>query len=109
MEGILNRLTVAIPEARDAKERPAFIPPGVVAKKVAESNRKKRLERHIEEEMGDDYILDLKKNYDIPEDWKYDVVPEVLNGHNVADFIDPDIMKKLEELEEEERLREEAG
>jgi len=59
--------------------------------------------------LGDEYILDLKKNYDIPADWKYDVVPEIWQGHNVADFIDPEIMKRLEELEEEERLREEAG
>lgn len=35
-------------------------------------------------------------------------MPEVLNGKNVADFIDPDIIARLEELEaEEERL--EAG
>jgi nucleolar GTP-binding protein len=30
------------------------------------------------------------------------VLPEVWNGHNVADFIDPEIMQRLEELEEEE-------
>jgi nucleolar GTP-binding protein len=29
-------------------------------------------------------------------------LPEVWNGHNVADFIDPEIMQRLEELEEEE-------
>ncbi len=29
-------------------------------------------------------------------------MPEVWNGHNVADFIDPEIMQRLEELEEEE-------
>ena len=26
---------------------------------------------------------------------KYDVIPETFNGHNVADFIDPDIMEVL--------------
>merc|ERR1712168_1764699 len=34
---------------------------------------------------------------------------EIYLGKNVADFIDPDIMKKLEELEKEEELREAAG
>lgn len=40
---------------------------------------------------------------------KNDVLPEVINGHNIADYIDPDIFKKLESLEKEEELREEAG
>lgn len=39
------------------------------------------------------------------DEWKQDNVPEIINGKNIADFIDPDIFKKLEELEaEEERL-----
>jgi len=38
---------------------------------------------------------------DNPE-WKYDVYPEVIDGMNVADFIDPDISRKLLELEKEE-------
>merc|ERR1712066_905882 len=59
--------------------------------------------------MGDDYIVDLKKNYDMKDEWKYDVVPETWQGHNVADFIDPDIMEKLEALEKEEEARERAG
>lgn len=36
------------------------------------------------------------------EDWKYDVPPEFFNGKNVADFVDPDILERLEELEREE-------
>jgi len=60
-------------------------------------------------ELGDDYILDLKKNYDLPDEEKYDIVPEIWQGHNIADYIDPDIMQKLEELEKEEALREAAG
>ena len=54
-------------------------------------------------------ISDLKKNYDLPDDEKYDVIPEFWKGHNIADYIDPDIFKKLEELEKEEEMREKAG
>ncbi|KAK6180817.1 hypothetical protein SNE40_008801 [Patella caerulea] len=72
--------------------------------------KKRKLERDIELEMGDDYSLDLRKTWDLAnEEEKYDVLPEIWNGHNVADFIDPDIMTKLEELEKEEELREKAG
>jgi len=68
------------------------------------------LERDLEIEQGDDYILDLKKNFDLAVDeHKYDVIPEIWEGHNIADYIDPDIEKKLAELEREEQLREEAG
>jgi nucleolar GTP-binding protein len=45
----------------------------------------------------------------VPEEQKYDIVPEFWQGHNIADFIDPDIFKKLEELEKEEEMREKAG
>lgn len=54
---------------------------------------KRKLERDIEEEMGDDYVLDLKKNYDLPEHYKYDIIPEIWEGHNIADYIDPDIFE----------------
>jgi nucleolar GTP-binding protein len=38
-----------------------------------------------------------------------DVIPEIMDGKNVADFVDPDIAEKLEALErEEEKLREEG-
>lgn len=56
---------------------------------------KKKLERDIEVELGDDYMLDLKKNYDLPEEYKYDIIPEMIDGHNIADYIDPEIFKVL--------------
>jgi len=37
------------------------------------------------------------------------VIPEVWYGHNIADYVDPDILTRLEELEKEEELREDAG
>lgn len=42
-------------------------------------------------------------------DEKYDVIPEIWEGKNVADFVDPDILEKLEALEQEEEQRETAG
>jgi nucleolar GTP-binding protein len=42
-------------------------------------------------------------------EWKMDIIPEIMDGKNVADFIDPDIEEKLDALErEEERLQAEG-
>lgn len=112
VDGILNRLHVAVPQKRDEVERPVFVPESVLEKKLlrGEMKKRKKLEKHIEEELGDDYILDLKKNYDtIPEDERFDDIPEFFNGQNIADYIDLDIFEKLGELEREEGLREEGG
>ena len=114
MPEIVNRLHLATPVPRDTKERPPFIPPAVLAKRQALADGKllpkRQLERDIELEMADDYTLDLKKRYLLPNDEeKYDVIPEIWEGKNIADYIDPGIMQKLQELEEEEDLKEAAG
>uniref|UniRef100_A0A2R9CKQ0 Nucleolar GTP-binding protein 1 n=1 Tax=Pan paniscus TaxID=9597 RepID=A0A2R9CKQ0_PANPA len=109
---VLNRLHLAIPTRRDDKERPPFIPEGVVArrKRMETEESKKKRERDLELEMGDDYILDLQKYWDLMNlSEKHDKIPEIWEGHNIADYIDPAIMKKLEELEKEEELRTAAG
>lgn len=79
--------------------------------------------------MGDDYILDLKskcsylllmrlrpsqhsfvsENYLVKSDEKYDKIPEIWEGHNIADFVDPNIREKVAALIEEENLRVNAG
>jgi len=137
-DGILNRIHVAEPTARDTKSRPAFIPEAALKKLKEKQNKKedeeedmeafdadnapipaittyfkkakKKTERDIEIEEGDDYGLDFNKRFMLanPEE-KYDVIPEHWNGHNIADYVDPDIMSKLEELEREEELREKSG
>lgn len=43
------------------------------------------------------------------DDWKNDIIPEIINGKNIADFIDPDIAEKLEALEREEEKLEAEG
>lgn len=109
VDGILNRLHVAMPQERDNIARPPCIPDGALVKKLKNANKRK-LEKELEEEMGDEYILDLKKNYtEIDEEERWDDIPEFWEGHNIADYIDADIFAKLEELEREEGLREESG
>nr|CAG4648538.1 EOG090X02QX [Polyphemus pediculus] len=110
VESVLNRLHVAMPAPRQGVERPAFIPIKALEKRIQKvPKEKKRTERDLEVEQGDDYTLDLKKKYDLPDDFKYDVIPEFWENKNIADFIDPDIMAKLEQLEREEELRIESG
>lgn len=45
------------------------------------------------------------------DEWKFDSIPEIMDGMNVYDYIDPDILVKLRELEreEEERLENEQN
>uniref|UniRef100_A0A914MEP0 Nucleolar GTP-binding protein 1 n=1 Tax=Meloidogyne incognita TaxID=6306 RepID=A0A914MEP0_MELIC len=116
---VLGRLFVAYPEPRDNKDRAPFIPEGVLKKRAAmdlvedamdEEKPKRKLERELELEQGRNYKLDLKKYYLLKnEDEKYDKIPEIWEGHNIADFIDPQVVEKLKKLLEEEKRREQAG
>lgn len=42
------------------------------------------------------------------EEWKYDMIPEIMDGKNIADFVDKDILQKLDALEKEEEILEKA-
>lgn len=55
------------------------------------------------------YSMDMRKLYKLQNpEWKHDIIPEILNGHNIADFVDVDIADKLMELDlEEDELAEE--
>lgn len=112
---VLGRLFVAYPEPRDDKIRAPFIPEGVLKKRAAmdlleEEKPKRILERELELVQGRNYKLDLKKYYLLKNDEeKYDKLPEIWEGHNIADFIDPQVLEKLKKLLEEEKRREQAG
>ncbi|KAJ8573444.1 hypothetical protein K7X08_009955 [Anisodus acutangulus] len=109
----LNRFHVAMPKPRDQKERPACIPQAVLEARAKQAEadaekQKRKLERDLENENGGAgvYSASLRKHYLLAnEEWKEDVMPEILDGHNVYDFVDPDILERLEELEREEGLR----
>ncbi|GAB2293259.1 hypothetical protein Dimus_027464 [Dionaea muscipula] len=109
----LNRLHVAVPKPRDQKERPPCIPQAVLEAKAREAaekaqKEKRKTEKDLEDENGGAgvYSASLKKHYILANDeWKEDIMPEILDGHNVFDFVDPDILQRLAELEREEGLR----
>uniref|UniRef100_A0A452RHG8 Nucleolar GTP-binding protein 1 n=1 Tax=Ursus americanus TaxID=9643 RepID=A0A452RHG8_URSAM len=92
---VLNRLHLAMPNKRDDKVRSAF-PRGC--------------EPHPPQAGLVGTVHTQWKYWDLMNSSeKYDKIPEIWEGHNVADYIDPDIMQKLEELEKEEELRTAAG
>jgi nucleolar GTP-binding protein len=134
VENVANRVRVAVPVPRDGVERKPFIPEGVKTRKVydKEDPHRLRTELDLQEENGGagvyssdlksacpccfhltpcaELTIDTAESYLLAnDDWKYDTIPEIQDGKNVADFIDPDILAKLEELEAEEERLEKAG
>ena len=43
------------------------------------------------------------------DEWKNNIMPEIMDGKNIADFIDPDILEKLDALEREKEKLEAEG
>lgn len=114
MNDVINKIHLAIPQQRDNIARLPNIPAEVTSRAKYDPNdpNRRQLEKDLEVENGGAgvYNVDLKKKYLLKEDdWKYDVIPEFLDGHNVADFIDPEIEEKLEALEREEERLEQEG
>ncbi|KAH3679401.1 hypothetical protein WICMUC_001021 [Wickerhamomyces mucosus] len=114
VNNVLNKIHVSRPTPRDDIKREAYIPNAAKALTkydVNDPNRRK-LARDIEEENGGAgvYNVNLKDAYLLEdEDWKQDKMPEILDGRNVYDFLDPDIAAKLQALEEEEEKLEAEG
>jgi nucleolar GTP-binding protein len=109
---VLTRIHVARP--MDGKVLEPFIPEAVKNLKKYDKNdpERRKLARDIEEENGGAGVfnVNLKDQYLLENDeWKYDKIPEIVEGRNVYDFVDPDIEAKLAALEEEEEKLEAEG
>lgn len=117
--GMINRLHVARPKPRDNKKREATVPEGVLERRAQNMSAEKMEEEKPQMvitiggpsayEVDPDWnpqihdTEDLRDNYQLSnEEWKYDVVPEIVDGMNISDFIDPDIEELLDRLEAEE-------
>lgn len=107
LQGVANKLTVTMPLTEEKGERPVCIPATVGT--VMDDDDSAVLERDRERVAGGpgQYHCDERRYWQLSNsEWKYDSIPEIMDGHNIADFIDPDIMERLEELEREEEERE---
>ncbi|KAJ7122013.1 P-loop containing nucleoside triphosphate hydrolase protein [Mycena crocata] len=111
---VINRIHVAQPKPRDDLVRAPCIPDAVKERKKYDKNDPERrmLARDVELVEGGAgvYNINLKQNYLLANpEWKMDIMPEIMDGKNIADFIDPDIAEKLEALEREEEKLEAEG
>lgn len=109
---VMSRIHVATPMGGQTLE--TFIPEGIKDRKKYDKNdpERRRLARDVEEENGGAGVhsVDMRADYLLKNpEWKYDQVPEIFDGKNVYDFVDPDIEAKLAALEEEEEKLEEEG
>jgi len=115
VDSLRNRLHVTSVQAR--ADRPACIPQSVLRQKEQqadesmtaedEARKEEKLEKERMEDLGGAgvYNIDLWKRSILDDSsWTYDKIPEIMDGHNVADMIDPDIDARLAELEREEML-----
>lgn len=113
LESILSRVALSLPKARDDRERPAFIPDSILRHRAQGNDDVAMItERMLEDLNGGSgvYQPDFKKFYELDNsEWKEDKIPEIIDGYSVLDFVDPQILEKLEALEaEEEQLLAEA-
>ncbi|KAI0848348.1 nucleolar GTP-binding protein [Daldinia vernicosa] len=109
---VMARIHVAQPMGGATQE--TFIPEAVknLKKYNKEDPERRRLARDVEAENGGAgvYNVDLKADYILANpEWKHDRIPEIYDGKNVYDYIDPDIDAKLQALEEEEEKLEAEG
>ncbi|KAG7664734.1 NOG1 [[Candida] subhashii] len=114
VNNVLNKIHVAKPQARDDVERQPYIPDAIKELNKYDINdpNRRKLARDVEAENGGAGVfnINLKDKYLLEdEEWKNDIMPEVLEGKNVYDFLDADIVAKLQALEDEEERLEQEG
>lgn len=132
IEGVMNRLQVFEPKPRDNVRREAFIPESVKRSLDEEKEKPTRSRTGYAttvNDVTDDDDIEMAKNdlrktardlmwenggpgvwapdyreqYDLKDpSWRFDAIPEIMDGKNISDFVDPEIMARLEALEKEE-------
>ncbi|KAJ5232408.1 Nucleolar GTP-binding protein 1 [Penicillium chermesinum] len=108
---VLARIHVAQPMGG---VRETHIPEAVKNLKKYDKNDPNRRELETDREQAEGgagvYSFPMQRDYTLADpEWKYDKIPEVWNGKNIYDFVDPDIETKLAALEEEEEKLEADG
>lgn len=104
-EDYLRGPHVAQPKKRDNKVRAAYMPDNF----TAAASQKVVTLKEVQEEHGGAgvFTFPLQEHYMLEKtEWKYDIRPEFMDGKNIADYVDADILAKLEQLEQEEEQME---
>ena len=109
-EVVQNRLYCAEPVPRDRIQRATAIPGEVLEQQnVPPEERLKRItEGMLQEDNGGCGVgqYNEREYWDLEnDDWKDDVMPEIMEGKNIADYMDPHMDVKLMELESGEEKR----
>ena len=132
LAGVMNRLQVFHPKPRDGVERGACIPESVLqAQKEGRRLKPVRSQTgYAPTKKKDDDVEMMMSNYEVrktardlmwenggpgvwapdyreqyslkDETWRFDAIPEIIDGKNIADFVDAEILAKVEDLEKEE-------
>ncbi len=129
LPGVMNRLAVAQPTARDDRVRASAIPESVISERVQKAAMEamapddddddstssstaggtgasaKKTQKDLMNENGGAgvWAQNWREHWNLrKKEWSTDGVPEIMDGKNIADFVDPDILSKLEQLEREE-------
>lgn len=129
VDSVMNRLQVFHPEARDNLERDICIPESVKMQigqkkpksKIGYAPTKHDAVDEDDELMNDGTVKktardlmwenggpgvwapDYREQYDLKDpEWRFDAIPEILDGKNIMDYVDPEIDAKLNALEKEE-------
>lgn len=81
-----------------------LLPDGTGDEAMGDANAKKTARDLMWENGGPGvWAPDYREIYDLKDDeWRFDAIPQILDGRNIADYVDPDIDAKLARLEEEE-------
>jgi len=116
---IANRVHVAMPLPRDNKERPPVEEP-LSTEELMDDNtsfpHRQKASKLKEEWERQSYLfeqfdtefkgIDHRDRYDLEDPaWRYDIIPEIMDGKNIYDFWSPDIEEKLALLEADESAR----
>ena len=121
----LDKIYIAKPtQIRDNRKRTPNIPQSFLEEKKMKLDAKQKEKFFLREDNINDlekkidnkfknvieanggtgiYYFPLREEFKLENpEWKYDIWPEFMDGKNVFDFVDKDILKKVQELEKEE-------
>lgn len=108
----MARITVVHPKPRDGSVREAYVPESFASGAMDVEQGPRTTEKQLMWSNGGPgvYSCDYRKYYKLEEDeWRFDAIPQFMDGKNVLDFFDADIEDRLRSLEEEEAQLEASG